>query len=143
MAEDKPLQRDDPGIRAFLAEFCGAMAAGDTARAASLWETPATVVSEQAVRILRSGNEVLNFFAQARQHYNREGAIRTRPDIASIHWATDTIAIVEVRWPHLDEEGNELGAEVWTYVLRRAVKAWRIRVGILHGAATNWETGRR
>lgn len=143
MAEDQTPLRDDPGIRAFLAAFSGAMAAGDTAQAVSMWETPVMIISEQVVRILRSSNEVLGFFGEARQHYNQEGAIRTRPDIASIHWATDAIAIVEVRWPHLDEEGNELGEEIWTYVLRRAVAEWHIRVGILHGPATNWNSGRR
>ena len=143
MPEQVPPQRDDPGIRAFLAAFCGAMARGDTPAAVSMWETPAMIVGEQAVRILRSGNDMLGFFAQAKQHYNLEGAIASRPDVASIHWATGTIAIVEVRWPHLDEENNELGAEVWTYVLRRAIKEWRIRVGIVHGAATSWDSGRR
>lgn len=133
---------DDIGISNLLLSFCRAMAVGDLPKAMSAWETPAMIIGQQESRALGSRTELSRFFAAAKNHYNAEGASGSRPDIVNIHSATDTLAVVEVRWPHLDEESNELGAEVWTYVLRRdAKKEWKIRVGILHARATNWDSG--
>lgn len=141
-ARQLPEGYDEVGISNLLLTFSRAMATGDMQKVVSLWETPAMVIGEQETRALGSRTQVSAFFGPAKAHYNAEGASASRPDILNVHWATDTLAVVEVRWPHLDEESNELGAEIWTYVLRREEKKeWKIRVGVLHGRVTNWDSG--
>jgi hypothetical protein len=50
---------------------------------------------------------------------------------------TDRILVVEVRWPYLDQEGNEAGEESSTYTLRRDDQGHlKIRAVVMHGART-------
>jgi hypothetical protein len=51
-----------------------------------------------------------------------------------LQWATKRTAIVEVRFPWIDAEGNEVGGEKSTYTLRRDDTGMlRARVVIMHG----------
>ena len=47
------------------------------------------------------------------------------------------MAIVEVRWPYLAADGDEVGEETSTYVIRREPDGQlAIRAAVLHGEAT-------
>ncbi|HET8580777.1 MAG TPA: hypothetical protein VFL31_07245 [Nitrospiraceae bacterium] len=58
-------------------------------------------------------------FSGAKEQYNARGITDTRPDVFGLEWVTERIAIVDVRWPYLDERGKEVGEEASTYTLRR------------------------
>jgi hypothetical protein len=46
------------------------------------------------------------------------------------------LALVEVRWPYLDGQGNEVGEEVSTYVLRRDdTGALKVQVALMQGVS--------
>lgn len=48
----------------------------------------------------------------------------------------DFMALVEVRWPYLDGQGNEVGEEVSTYALRRdETGALKVQVALMQGAS--------
>jgi ketosteroid isomerase-like protein len=126
--------RDDTNVQPFLDRYARALAAGDAATVASMWETPALVVADQTVRAVAAGSEVEAFFRGAIGQYTERGITGTRADIVWLDQATDRIVVAQVRWPHLDKDGKEIGEEVSTYTLRRSDSGdLRIRAVVMHG----------
>jgi ketosteroid isomerase-like protein len=127
---------DDAEVKQLLDQFARAVTSGDGRAIARLWDSPALVVSDEAVRSVASLGEVEQFFSGAKDQYNRLGIVDTRADVTRLDWATDRIAVVRVRWPWLDAEGRENGEETSTYVLRRDDAGnLKVRAVIMHGAA--------
>jgi ketosteroid isomerase-like protein len=114
-----PDERPDREVHAYLEAYARALVAGDARAIAGMWDTPALVVDDMGVRAVGSRDEVEAFFASAREQYAARGIVDTRADVTSLDWATDRIVIVTVRWPYLDDQRREMGAEVETYTLRR------------------------
>jgi hypothetical protein len=126
---------DDLGVQAFLDGFGKALTTGDGEAIAQMWETPAFVLGEQMTRVVNSRDEVMEFFGGARTEYNEMGIVDTKPQIIRLDEITDHIVMVRVRWPYLDAQGMERGAETSTYTLTRAGDGdWQIRVAVMHGA---------
>lgn len=111
---------DDLGVQAFLNGFGKALTAGDGETIARMWETPAFVLSRKMSRVARTSEEVAEFFGGARGEYNEIGIVDTEPQIIRRDEITDHIVMVRVRWPYLDSQGMERGAETSTYTLSRA-----------------------
>jgi len=126
---------DDLGVLDFLESFALSLTEGATGAIAQMWETPALVVSDDLVQALADRRELEEIFADAREHYNSAGVTDTRPEIVRLDEITDKVVMVRVRWPWLDDEGSELGAECSTYTLRRNASGdWKIRAVVMHGA---------
>jgi hypothetical protein len=129
---------NDAIVESFLDRMAHALTTGDTQTVASMWETPALVIGDEEVRAINSPEEIEKFFAGAKDQYNAQGVTDTRPDVGRLDWVTDRIVIVEVRWPYLDQRGNEVGEESSTYTLRRdGAGDLRLRVAVMHGAVSN------
>lgn len=125
-------------VQQMLERMAGALTQGDGKTVASMWETPALVIGDQGVQAVGFNHEVEQFFAGAKQQYNKMGIVDTRPEIQQLRWATDRIAVVEVRWPWLDAAGRESGSETSTYTLRRDDGGrLRVRAVVMHGVARN------
>lgn len=125
---------DDLGVMDFLEMFALSLTEGATEAIALMWETPALVITDTHVVSIDQRDELFDLFAGAREHYNSAGVTDTRPEIVRLDEVTDTLAMVRVRWPWLDDEGTELGAECSTYVLRRSTMGdWKIRCAVMHG----------
>lgn len=111
-----------------------AITTGDGRTMADLWETPALVLGDEHVMAVTSREEIEQFFGGAKEQYNAQGITDTRAEIVRLDWATDQIAIVEVRWPYLDPRGAIRGAETSTYTLRRDERGdLKLRVAVMHG----------
>ena len=124
-------------VRAYFDGYARALTAGDAATIASLWEAPALVLSDEGSHAVESQNEVRAFFSGAKERYNAHGIVETRAHLLALSWPTERIAIARVRWPLLDEDGNELGEESTTYTLRRDDNGkLRVRVAVAHGTTT-------
>jgi hypothetical protein len=94
------------------------------------------VLGDADMKAVGSKAEIEQFFAGAKQQYNAQGITGTRAEITELHWPTERIAIVQVRWPYLDAQGRELGEENSTYTLRRDEDGeLRLHVTVMHGAA--------
>ena len=109
---------DDAEVSEFLTRYGQALSAGDVGGIADLWNYPAFVLSDDGVRAVENREEVESFFRGAKADYAARGIESTRPDVVRLEWVTDRIAIVDVRWPCLDERGFERGEEWGTYTLR-------------------------
>lgn len=128
-------QNDDIAVEELLDQFARALTTGDARKAAELWETPAFVVGDAEVRAIDAPEVLKEFFGGAKEHYEALGVVDTRPEISVLDWITERIAIVEVRWPWLDERHREVGDETSTYILRRDDSGkLRLRVAVMHGA---------
>jgi hypothetical protein len=110
--------QDDIKIRDFLARMASSLTSGDVETLAHLWETPVFVLDDDGAEVLDSLQDMKNFFAAAKASYHKRGIVATSADIMQIEWLTQRIAIVDVRWPHLDASGHERSAECATYTLR-------------------------
>jgi hypothetical protein len=125
---------DDLGVKEYLDGFAVALTAGDGAAIAEMWETPAFVLGQDMARVVNEPAEVAEFFGGARDQYRELGITDTRADIVRLDEITDHMVMVRVRWPYLDAEGREMGAETSTYTLvRQGSGDWKLRVAVMHG----------
>jgi hypothetical protein len=125
---------ESEGVRALFDRLGRALGAADGEAIARLWDVPALVVADQGMHAVSSLGEVEQFFALAAAQYRSRGIRETRPDIVRLDWATGRLVIVRVRWPFLDEDGQEMGEETTTYTLRQGDDGeLRICVAVLHG----------
>jgi ketosteroid isomerase-like protein len=142
MARDQNLEEmlsqappeDDLGVQEYLNGFAEALTAGDGAAIAEMWETPAFVLGQDMARVVNAPEEVAEFFGGAREQYEEIGITDTRADIIRLDEITDHMVMVRVRWPYIDAEGREMGAETSTYTLvRQGTGEWKLRVAVMHG----------
>jgi hypothetical protein len=132
----KAADDDEADIQDFLDRMARALTSGDGRTIASMWETPALLVSDELLQAPRSAIELEQFFADGRDQYKKMGVVDTHPHIVRLSWATPRIAIAQVRWPYLDARGQEVGEETSTYTLRRnQAGELRLCAAVLHGAA--------
>ena len=126
----------DSSVKEFLERLARALTAGDGAAVAAMWEIPALVVGDTMTKVVSAREELEAFFGGAREQYNTRGISDTRPDIVKLRWVTERMAIVEVRWPYLDERGKEVGEESSTYTLRRDEAGdLKLVAAVMHGEA--------
>jgi hypothetical protein len=134
--EGSRIGADNAAIRALLARLAHALMSGDGDAAAAEWASPALVLGDEMALTVGSITDVRDVFGGAKAQYNARGIAGTRPDILRLEWLTHGLAIVEVRWPYLAPDGDEVGEETSTYVIRREPDGHlAIRAAIMHGEA--------
>ena len=122
-------------VQELLDRMARAVTQGDGKAIAKLWAVPALVLGDADVRAVDSLTEVEIFFGGAKEQYNAKGVVDTRAEIRELKWLTPRMAVVEVRWPYLDENDREMGEETSTYVFRRDKKdALKLQTALMHGA---------
>ena len=127
---------DNAAVRALLVGLAHALTSGDGKSAAATWATPALVIADDLALTVTSHDELQEVFGGAKAQYNARGIADTRPDILRLDWVTDRLVIVEVRWPYLAADGDEIGEETSTYVIRREPDGrLAIRASVMHGEA--------
>ncbi|QSX78470.1 hypothetical protein [Agrilutibacter solisilvae] len=125
----------DAQVLRVLETLATAVTTGNGDLAAECWAVPALVVGDEHEQAVKTLAEVAEFFAGAREQYNAQGIGDTRPQIQWLEWISPHLALVEVRWPWLDVQGNEAGAETSTYLLKRDdAGELKLRMAIMHGA---------
>ena len=134
----RPSLRDhDPGdeqVLALLEAVSLAVTTGNGEGAADCWAVPAFVLGAEHELVVTSLAEVARHFGSARAQYNARGIGDTRPEVQWLEWIGDDVALVEVRWPWLDAQGEEAGSETSTYLLKRDdAGELKLRVAVMHG----------
>ena len=130
------LGRDQAEVQGILDRLANAVTTGNGQATAKMFAVPALVLDDAMVRPIDTLSEVEQFFSGAKFEYNAKGITDTRAEIVDLRWPSTRIAIVDVRWPWLDENGNETGDEVSTYVFRRDESGnLKIQAVIMHGAS--------
>jgi hypothetical protein len=127
---------DERSVQALLDAFGRALTAGDGRAITELWATPSFVLGDTMARTIEMREEIEEFFGSAKDQYAAMGITDTRAEITRLEWLTDRIALVDVRWPYLDAQGEEHGEERSTYTVRRGDDGeLRICVAILRGVS--------
>jgi hypothetical protein len=127
-------RRDE--VQQFLDRMGRGVTSGDGRTVATMWEVPALVLGDDHAMSISSAREVEQFFGGAKEQYNARGITDTRAEIVRLEWPTPKIAIVQVRWPYLDAQGQVHGEERSTYTLRRDDAGnLKLRVAVMHGAS--------
>jgi hypothetical protein len=117
--------RHQASIQRFLDGLADALTSGDGDAAAACFEYPALMVMARTGAY--GGNQVIadrdtaaGFFGSAPEQYHAKGIHLTFPDIQSLEWLGDDLALVRVRFPYIDADGNDMGdAETSVYVVRK------------------------
>lgn len=126
--------KDDFGVQDFLDGFGKALTAGDVEAIADMWELPAFVLGDGMARPVGARDQVAEFFGGARAHYNQLGIVDTKPQIVRLDEISDHLVMVRVRWPYLDAQNREVGAECSTYTLtREGAGDWKLRIIVMQG----------
>jgi hypothetical protein len=121
-------------LERLLTKLCIAITSGDGHSAARLWDVPAFVIGEGMTKAIGSGEEVASFFGDARAEYHKRGIIETRPEIVEEDWVGDNLVRVRVRWPYLDANRHEIGAESSDYIIARDDHGkLKLRVALMRG----------
>jgi hypothetical protein len=124
---------DDAQVDALLEAVASAVTTGNGRGAAECWAVPAFVVGAGHELVVASLDDVADHFGHAREQYNARGIGDTRPDVQWLEWIGEDLALVEVRWPWLDAQGEEHGSETSTYLLKRdSSGAMKLRVAVMH-----------
>ena len=128
------LGTEDREVQTFFDEFGRAVTAGDARAIATMWAVPAYVIGDNGALVVSTRAEVEQFFAGAKEQYNKRGITDTRAEIFGLEWVTERIVIADVRWPYLDERGEEKGGEASTYTLRRDDNgALKLHIALMRG----------
>lgn len=123
-------------VQELLDRFARALTAGDGEAVAELWETPAFVLGSGMARAVSARAEVVEFFSSGKDQYNALGITDTRAEIQALDWVSEDLVVVDVRWPYLDANGEEVGEERSTYtLLRDAQGRLKIRSVLMRGAS--------
>lgn len=121
-------------VQDFLQRYAKALVEGDDETVAQLWEVPAFVIGAETAMAVTRRDEIATFFGRAKEAYHAQGVTETWPDILDEEWLGDRTVVVSVRWPYLDADGHEIGAERAEYTLRRDDRgALRIRYVLIRG----------
>jgi hypothetical protein len=122
-------------VQEVLEALARAVTTGNGEGAAECWAVPAFVIGDEHEQAVSSLAGVAQFFGGARELYNARGIGDTRPELQAVDWLGESMALVEVRWPWLNAEGEEAGSETSTYLLKRDRSGeLKLRVAMLHGA---------
>src|SRR5688572_30266021 len=78
----------DALVQDCLDRLAVALTTGDSRAVATLWQTPALVLGDQADHAVASRQEVEAFFGNAKTQYNARGITDTRGDIQRLDWLT-------------------------------------------------------
>lgn len=111
--------RNSRKVQDLLDVLAKAITSGDGRAAAKHWTVPALVLGDDTSMPVGTLEEVEKFFGGAKEQYNQRGITDTRGEILRLEWLTDALGVVDVRWPYLDERGEEKGEEASTYILRK------------------------
>ncbi len=117
-SEDLNTGNPDQYVQQFFRDFSQAMTEGDVETIKKCWPIPSYVVGNALQMAVKSPDEVERFFSGLKQQYSRRGIMEAIPDIESIQWLTEKIALVGVRWPYFDNTGTEIGEESSCYTLK-------------------------
>jgi len=121
-------------VRHYLDLYARALTTGDARAIAAMWALPALVLGDYGAHGISNLRQVETLFAGTKEHYAARGIVDTRPDIQSIEWLTHRIVVADVRWPLLDANHRERGAEHSTYTLERDnAGALKMRVAVMRG----------
>ncbi|MEO8180533.1 MAG: hypothetical protein ABI895_16990 [Deltaproteobacteria bacterium] len=123
-------------VQEVLDRFARAMTAGAAEAVADLWETPAFVLGAGMVRAVATREEVVAFFSGTKEQYTSRGIDDTRAEIQRLDWVSDDLVVVDVRWPYLNADGDEVGEETSSYTLVADDEGrLKIRSVLMRGAA--------
>lgn len=125
----------DTDVHTYLRDYAKALTAGDANTIAQMWEVPAYLMSDGGVKAVGARKEIVDFFSGAKDQYTAQGISEAIPQVQSIDWVTDRMVITRVRWPYINQSGQEIGEESSTYTLRRDDKgALKLCAVVMHGA---------
>jgi hypothetical protein len=107
----------DKKINTLLSRLGDALTAGDIKAAATCFETPALILSEDGATAIGTKKQVEQMFAAAKDWYHSRGLVKTKPRGARIRKLSVTLSQVDVEWPSYDSKGKERATEQSHYIV--------------------------
>lgn len=102
----------------FFKTFSEALASEDLITIKKCWAVPSFAMGDTMSMPIITIKDLEVMFTGTKEQYNKRGIKEAIAEIQNIRWLTDKIAIVEVRWPYINDKGHEIGEESSCYTLR-------------------------
>lgn len=112
-------QRDKASVQRYFERYAEAATNGDARAMNELWGVPAFVLGRSEAAVVESEQQVGSLAERARRELEARGATRICPEIQCLDWAGSDLVVATVRWPYLNERGDEVGEEAASYTLLR------------------------
>ena len=114
----KKYTKQDSLIFNFFLAFGEAISAGNIENIKKCWAFPSYILGDLTVNTINTSEDLEKFFSTTKKDYTIRGIKEARPEIIRTQWLTDQIAVVLVRWPFVNKNGNEFGEESSYYTLK-------------------------
>lgn len=112
-------------LQRFFDDFSRDLTSGDGRAAAARFEYPAVMIMSDVGKyggnqVLQDEGTVASFFDKAPEQYHAKGIEQTTANLEDIEWIAPDLALVRVRFPYLDAQGDDMGdGETSVYVVRK------------------------
>ena len=106
-------------IYGYLSEYAAALESFDAERAAALWGTPSTVLTDEAVSVAHNQEDLGRELQKNYPQYQKLGLASVGNELIEVNPLTERLVRVRVRWVLHDRSGAILTAISYIYVLRR------------------------
>jgi hypothetical protein len=116
--KESPVANKEVYIRNFLGRYERAIAAGDAQVLARLCGAPSLIIGDNFSIAITSPLQANDFFTGVLLNHTTHGTSLVRPQIQSLEWATENMALVSVLWAMVDKKGHEFGWESSFYILK-------------------------
>jgi len=116
--KESPVAVKEVWIRNFLGRFEKAMAAGDAEVLTRLCGAPSLIIGDSFSIAITSPLQAKDFFTGVLLNHTSHGTSLVRPQVQSLEWATENMALVSVLWAMVDKKGHEFGWESSYYILK-------------------------
>jgi hypothetical protein len=100
------------------------------------YEFPCTLITPQAVTIVRDRTDFEGVFAPVAARLRADGFARSAFTRFAAHKLSDNIALASMHWTRLRHDGTEIERLGATYTVRRTAGHWRIVSLIAHAPET-------
>ena len=118
-------------LQAFFDRFTTCLTSGDGDGVAACFEYPTLMVMSDAKygpnQPFDRGDTASAFFAKDAEMYRQRGIWGTFADVRDVQWLTPDLCLVNVHFPYIDADGNDMGdGESSLYIVRRTAGGYAI-----------------
>lgn len=118
-------------INDFFETYGRALEQHDTKLMAYHYNTPCTMMADDATTVFTEASKLEGLFNQAMVFYKHSGIVTMQPDIRSKHFLTNKIVQVKINWRYMDGNKNLVYDCTYHYMLRLSKdNQWKIVLSV-------------
>ncbi len=105
-------------IADFFVRYGTALGSGDLSGIAACYATPALVATGTKSIAITTAVDIESAFVGSFEAYEARGLVGARPLVGEVQTLADGLALVDVTWEYLDNQGGAQPGESYRYLVR-------------------------